>query len=101
MVWAWFESGRDRCPAHSANRIVEDTVRLGGRTVLKAKVTIPGAAGPAPAGPARPPLSRREWEALCWIARGLTHQQTATRMRVGKPTVDTYVARARVKLKLG
>lgn len=56
--------------------------------------------------PTRPPLihsalSPREREALCWIARGLTHAQTATRMRVSKPTVDTYVARARVKLKLG
>ncbi len=34
-------------------------------------------------------LSPRQYEALRWIARGLTHAQTATRMRVGKPTVDT------------
>lgn len=63
-------------------------------------------AEPAPTSPPRPTLihsalSPREREALCWIARGLTHAQTATRMRVTKPTVDTYVARARVKLKLG
>lgn len=49
----------------------------------------------------RPALSPREHETLRWIASGLTHAQTATRMRVSKPTVDTYVARARVKLSLG
>jgi DNA-binding NarL/FixJ family response regulator len=46
-------------------------------------------------------LSPREREALRWIAHGLTHAQTATRMQVSKPTVDTYVARARRKPKLG
>jgi DNA-binding NarL/FixJ family response regulator len=61
---------------------------------------------PDPTPPRRPALlpsvlSPREREALCWIARGFTHAQTADRMRVSKPTVDTYVARARVKLKLG
>lgn len=51
--------------------------------------------------PGRPPLSPREREALVWIAKGLTHAQAAARMRVSKPTVDTYVARIRVKLQLG
>jgi DNA-binding NarL/FixJ family response regulator len=46
-------------------------------------------------------LSGRELEALRYIARGLTHQQTATRMGVAKATVDTYVARIRTKLRLG
>lgn len=65
----------------------------------------PERAGPEPAPPRPAPLdsalSPREREALCWIAKGLTHAQTATRMRVSKPTVDTYVARARAKLRLG
>jgi two-component system, NarL family, nitrate/nitrite response regulator NarL len=53
--------------------------------------------------PARPQeaLSPREQEALGLIARGFTHQQTATRMGVSKATVDTYIARIRTKLQLG
>lgn len=53
--------------------------------------------------PARPQeaLSPREQEALGYIARGFTHQQTATRMGLSKATVDTYVARIRTKLQLG
>lgn len=46
-------------------------------------------------------LSPREQEALGYIARGFTHQQTATRMGVSKATVDTYIARIRAKLQLG
>jgi DNA-binding NarL/FixJ family response regulator len=46
-------------------------------------------------------LSPREQEALTYIARGFTHQQTATRMGVSKATVDTYIARIRTKLNLG
>jgi DNA-binding NarL/FixJ family response regulator len=46
-------------------------------------------------------LSPREQEALVYIARGFTHQQTATRMGVSKATVDTYIARIRIKLQLG
>jgi DNA-binding NarL/FixJ family response regulator len=50
-------------------------------------------------GPAR--LSPREHETLGFIAKGFTHQQTATRMGVSKATVDTYVARIRSKLQVG
>ena len=46
-------------------------------------------------------LSEREQQALAYIARGFTHQQTATRMGVSKATVDTYVARIRTKLRVG
>ncbi len=49
----------------------------------------------------REQLSPREQEALAYIARGFTHQQTATRMGVSKATVDTYIARIRTKLSLG
>src|SRR5947208_11650193 len=49
----------------------------------------------------REELSPREQEALAYIARGFTHQQTATRMGVSKATVDTYIARIRTKLGLG
>ena len=54
-----------------------------------------------PAAAGREPLSPREQEALAYIARGFTHQQTATRMGVSKATVDTYIARIRTKLGLG
>jgi DNA-binding NarL/FixJ family response regulator len=54
---------------------------------------------PAPAG--RTELSRREQQALTYIARGFTHQQAARRMGVSKATVDTYVSRIRIKLQLG
>ncbi len=47
------------------------------------------------------PLTAREEEALGWIARGLTHQQTARRMGVQTSTVDTYVKRIRARLHLG
>jgi two-component system, NarL family, nitrate/nitrite response regulator NarL len=46
-------------------------------------------------------LSRREQQALAYIARGYTHQQAARRMGVSKATVDTYVGRVRTKLHLG
>jgi DNA-binding NarL/FixJ family response regulator len=46
-------------------------------------------------------LSRREQEALGFVARGFTHQQTASRMGVSKSTVDTYITRIRGKLHLG
>jgi DNA-binding NarL/FixJ family response regulator len=49
----------------------------------------------------REQLSPREQEALSYIARGFTHQQTATRMGVSKATVDTYIGRIRTKLNLG
>jgi len=51
--------------------------------------------------PKQTELSPREQEALAYIARGFTHQQTATRMGVSKATVDTYIARIRTKLGLG
>ncbi|MCD0486067.1 response regulator transcription factor [Streptacidiphilus sp. ASG 303] len=46
-------------------------------------------------------LTAREEEALGWIARGLTHAQTARRMGVQPSTVDTYVKRIRARLHLG
>lgn len=49
----------------------------------------------------RETLSDRERETLTYIARGFTHQQTATRMGISKATVDTYIARIRTKLQLG
>jgi|KBSMisStandDraft_5_1062788.scaffolds.fasta_scaffold1607207_1 DNA-binding NarL/FixJ family response regulator len=48
-----------------------------------------------------PRLSMREQEVLGYIASGLTHGQTATRMRLTKATVDTYVERIRRKLGAG
>lgn len=48
-----------------------------------------------------PRLSLREQEVLGYIASGLTHGQTATRMRLTKATVDTYVERIRRKLGAG
>jgi DNA-binding NarL/FixJ family response regulator len=58
-----------------------------------------GAARPTPT--VRPVLSGREQEALAYIGRGFTHQQTARRMGVSKATVDTYVGRIRTKLHVG
>ncbi len=46
-------------------------------------------------------LSPREEETLSLIARGFTHSQVATRMKVSKATVDTYVERIRAKLQVG
>lgn len=46
-------------------------------------------------------VTAREEEALGWIARGLTHAQTARRMNVAPSTVDTYVKRIRARLQLG
>jgi two-component system, NarL family, nitrate/nitrite response regulator NarL len=59
------------------------------------------AATQAPNPAAHEPLSRREQEALSYVARGFTHQQTAHRMGVSKSTVDTYITRIRSKLHLG
>lgn len=65
---------------------------LDGRTYVSVPSTPP---------PNRDRLSPRERETLSYIARGYTHSQTATRMRVSKATVDTYIARIRDKLSLG
>lgn len=46
-------------------------------------------------------LSPRELQVLRQIARGLTHSQIATRLRISGNTVNTYVKRIRSKLKLG
>ncbi len=48
-----------------------------------------------------PHLSERERQVLAYIASGLTHSQIATRMRISKATVDTYVGRIRRKLGAG
>jgi len=45
-------------------------------------------------------LAPREVETLQWIARGLTHQQIATRMGLSPATVNTYAKRIRGKLKV-
>jgi DNA-binding NarL/FixJ family response regulator len=57
--------------------------------------------GAVPAG--RPPsvLSRREEQVLQQISRGLTHGQIARRLGISQHTVDTYVKRIRLKLRLG
>lgn len=62
---------------------------------------IEAAAETRPQPPDRPTLSQREQETLSYIARGFTHQQTATRMGVATATVNTYVARIRSKLQVG
>lgn len=46
-------------------------------------------------------LSPRERSVLTHISQGLTHDQTATRLGISRHTVDTYVKRARAKMKLG
>jgi two-component system nitrate/nitrite response regulator NarL len=48
-----------------------------------------------------PPLSPREAETLDYIARGLTHAQTAARMGISETTVNTHIERIRRKLGLG
>jgi DNA-binding NarL/FixJ family response regulator len=52
-----------------------------------------------PAAPHAEPLSPRELEVLCLLARGYTNQQVADRIFVSVKTVETY--RARVLEKLG
>ncbi|MEU6402539.1 response regulator transcription factor [Streptomyces sp. NPDC046985] len=59
------------------------------------------AASAAAGGTDRPELSPREEEVLGHIAHGYTHAQIATRMKLGKSTVDTYVERIRHKLQAG
>ncbi|AZQ32390.1 response regulator transcription factor [Streptomyces cyaneochromogenes] len=46
-------------------------------------------------------LSVRERQVLTGIAKGLTHDQIANRLRISRHTVDTYVKRVRRKLGLG
>ena len=48
-----------------------------------------------------PALSGRESEVLRYISWGFTHLQTARRLGISPHTVDTYVKRIRVKLKVG
>ncbi|HET6478937.1 MAG TPA: LuxR C-terminal-related transcriptional regulator [Actinoplanes sp.] len=43
-------------------------------------------------------LSRREAEALRWIALGLTHRQAGRQMGLTEETINTYVKRIRSKL---
>lgn len=90
-------------PAQFATAV--ETVAAGGfwlssqlADILQAQLTSPPAA--VAAAPAVR-LSPREEQALDFIARGLTHAQTATRMGVSKATVDTYIERIRRKLQVG
>jgi len=46
-------------------------------------------------------MSAREQETLSYIARGLTHAQTASRMGITEATVNTHIERIRRKLGLG
>jgi DNA-binding NarL/FixJ family response regulator len=56
------------------------------------------AAGRTPAGAV---LSEREQQVLDFIGHGYTHDQIASRLRISRHTVDTYVKRVRRKLSLG
>jgi two-component system, NarL family, invasion response regulator UvrY len=47
------------------------------------------------------PLSPREMQVLTLIAQGRTHYQVARTLGISPHTVDTYVKRARHKLRLG
>ncbi|MFD0556011.1 helix-turn-helix transcriptional regulator [Stackebrandtia endophytica] len=76
----------------SPERYVE-TVQL----VAEGK-TVPDA---APRSTQKTPLSPREQSVLTHISQGLTHDQTARRLGISRHTVDTYVKRARAKMKLG
>ena len=44
---------------------------------------------------------RAERQVLAYIAHGMTHQQTASRLGISKHTVDTHVKRVRSKLQVG
>ncbi|MFL6120011.1 response regulator transcription factor, partial [Actinophytocola sp.] len=46
-------------------------------------------------------LSGREQQVLDLIARGLTHHQIASVIKISRHTVDTYVKRIRSKLNVG
>jgi DNA-binding NarL/FixJ family response regulator len=75
-------------------------VAAGGVYLAQPLLELPGrATGASRVPPAA--LSDREQEALAYIGRGFTHQQTARRMGVSKATVDTYVGRIRTKLRVG
>jgi two-component system, NarL family, nitrate/nitrite response regulator NarL len=85
-----------------------DVLAAAVRSVAAGEPVVPAQASPAVvfggrhyALAGRAVLSQREQQALAYIARGFTHQQTATRMGVSKATVDTYVARIRTKLRVG
>jgi len=79
------------------------------RTVARRRYYIPAPAArradptgkPDPATLGDAQLSPRERQALALIAQGYTHYQVARRMGVAKSTVETYVERIRVKLRLG
>jgi DNA-binding NarL/FixJ family response regulator len=45
-------------------------------------------------------LAPREIETLCWIARGYTYTQIASRMGLTESTVNTYTKRIRAKLNV-
>jgi DNA-binding NarL/FixJ family response regulator len=83
-------------PNHVATALT--VVRQGGfyvcdrlRPQLRAELTGPPRDEPASLGP-------REVETLCWIARGFTQAQIATRMGLTEATINTYAKRIRAKL---
>jgi DNA-binding NarL/FixJ family response regulator len=78
---------RDPTAVHTADAVVNALASVARPTV---------AALPATGALAK--LSRREREALDYIAAGFTHGQTARRMGVTKATVDTFVVRIKAKL---
>ncbi len=83
-------------PNHVATALT--VVRQGGFYVcdrlwpqLQAELTGPTRVEPAALAP-------REVETLCWIARGFTQAQIATRMGLTEATINTYAKRIRAKL---
>jgi two-component system, NarL family, nitrate/nitrite response regulator NarL len=55
----------------------------------------------AAAGSALAALAPREREVLSYLAQGFTQEQAATRIGIGRSTVDTYVKRIRQKIGPG
>ncbi|WP_199853718.1 response regulator transcription factor [Plantactinospora sp. BB1] len=86
-----------RAPADSLVTAVR-TVARGGEFWSTVDRQDAGADGPERDGIT---LSPRERQVLQQIAEGLTHNQVARRLGISPHTVDTYVKRVRVKLKLG
>ncbi len=68
------------------------------KDVAPSRARPPAAAAAAAAGATNLPLSPREQEVLGLLARGLTYQECASVLGVGRETVKTLVKRALRKL---
>lgn len=95
-VWCALTEDRAHRPAHApanAEKILTEEVHAGrlDRDAVAAVLAALGSPSPQLRVRAAGGLSEREIEVLCWVARGLTNKEVATKLGLSPRTVQTHL----------